>query len=111
MYIEYMKSSTPNIARRIKSIVKQYDPNAKIYLYGSRAAGNVRRESDWDVLILLSSDFVTPEMERKLTSPIYDLEFDTGEVISPSVYTQNEWHKKHRVTPFYSNVMREGKLL
>lgn len=111
MYIGDMRRSTPNIARRIKSIIHQYDPNAKVYLYGSRATGKVHPESDWDVLILLSSDVLTSEMERKVTSPLYDLEFDTGEVISPSVYTQEEWHKKHRVTPFYNNVMREGKLL
>lgn len=111
MYIGDMRRSTQNIARRIKSIIEQYDPNAKVYLYGSRATGKIHHESDWDVLILLSSDFVTTEMERKVTSPLYDLEFDTGEVISPSVYTQKEWDKKHRVTPFYNNVMREGILL
>jgi uncharacterized protein len=111
MYIGDMSRSTQNIASRIKSIIEQYDPNAKVYLYGSRATGKVHHESDWDVLILLSSDFVTTEMERKVTSPLYDLEFDTGEVISPSVYTQKEWSKKHRVTPFYNNVMREGILL
>ena len=106
-----MGTSTTHIARRIKSIVKHYDPNAKIYLYGSRAKGKAHRDSDWDVLILLSSDFITPEIERRITSPLYDLEFDTGEVISPSVYTQKDWHKKHSVTPFYKNVMREGKFL
>lgn len=111
MYIQRMRRSTPNITRRIKSIVQQYDPNAKVYLYGSRAKGKVHRDSDWDILILLSSDSITPEIERKVTSPLYDLEFDTGEIISPSVYTQKEWHKKYSVTPFYNNVMREGKLL
>lgn len=106
-----MRKSTSNIAGRIKSIVKNYDPYAKVYLYGSRAKGKIHPESDWDVLILLSSDFVTPEIERRITSPLYDLEFDTGEVISPSVYTQKEWHQKHRVTPFYNNIMREGRML
>jgi len=106
-----MARSTPNIARRIKSAIQQYDPNAKVYLYGSRATGKTHPESDWDVLILLSSDTIKPEIERKVTSPLFDLEFETGEIISPSVYSHNEWHKKHRVTPFYNNVMREGKLL
>jgi hypothetical protein len=27
------------------------------------------------------------------------------------VYSEKEWNSKHSVTPFYSNVMREGKLL
>ncbi len=111
MYIDDMGKTSLNIAQRIKSIVKQFDPGAKVYLYGSRMKGDAHSESDWDVLILLSYDFFTPEMEREITSPLYNLEFETGELISPSVYSEKEWHKKHRVTPFYSNVMQEGELL
>lgn len=106
-----MARSTPNIIRRIKSAIQQYDPNAKVYLYGSRATGKSYPQSDWDILILLSSDRITSEIERRVTSPLFDLEFETGEIISPSVYSHNEWHKKYRATPFYNNVMREGRLL
>jgi len=106
-----MKRSYPTIAHHIKSIVHKYDPDAEIYLYGSRAKGTDHHQSDWDVLILLSSDSFSPEIERKITSPLYDLEFDTGEIISPGVYSKKEWHCKHRVTPFYNNVIREGQLL
>jgi len=111
MYIADMKVANSHIARRIKSIVRQYDPQAKVYLYGSRAKGTNQKTSDWDILILLSYDSVSPELERKITSPLYDLEFDTGEIISPNVYSQNEWHNKYSVTPYYHNVMREGQLL
>lgn len=111
MYILYMKVTKSHIVRRIKSIVQQYDPHAKVYLYGSRAKGTNHKNSDWDLLILLSYDTITPELERKITSPLYDLEFDTGEIISPYVYSQNEWHNKFSVTPYYHNVMREGQLL
>lgn len=106
-----MRKATPNIAQSIKSIIRKIDPNAKVYLFGSRARGHGGNDSDWDVLILLSSDDINSDLERKITSPLFELEFETGEVISPNVYSQNEWYNKHRVTPFYSNVMREGKLL
>lgn len=89
----------------------QHDPHAEVYLYGSRARGSVHPDSDWDILILVSADAVTSELEREITSPLYDLEFETGEIISPSVYSLKEWHQKHRVTPFYKNVMREGEKL
>jgi len=39
------------------------------------------------------------------------LEFEIGEVISPMVYSEKEWESNYRITPFYSNVMREGQLL
>ncbi|MCC5933513.1 MAG: nucleotidyltransferase domain-containing protein [Balneolales bacterium] len=106
-----MRKSSSNITQRIKAAIQDYDPDAKVYLYGSRARDDAYARSDWDVLILLSSDVVTSEMERKVTAPLYDLEFETGEIISPSVYSLKEWHKKQKVTPFYKNVMREGILL
>ena len=40
----------------IKKIVKECDPLAKIYLYGSRAKGTARSDSDWDLIILLTKE-------------------------------------------------------
>ena len=97
--------------QRIKKIVVGKDPSAKIYLYGSRARKTAKPNSDWDFLILLSQDKITNEIEKNVAHPLYDLEFEIGEVISPIIYSEKEWNTKHSVTPFYSNVMREGKLL
>lgn len=87
------------------------DPSAKIYLYGSRVKGGAKKESDWDILILLNKKKITREIETSITYPLYDLEFETGELISPMVYSESEWNTKYSVTPFYQNVMREGKLI
>ncbi|MFW5822169.1 MAG: nucleotidyltransferase domain-containing protein [Tangfeifania sp.] len=106
-----MKDSKTKILDQIKKIVKAKEPSAKIYLYGSRSRGNAKNNSDWDLLILLNKDNISSEDEREITYPLYDLEFDTGEVISPMVYTVKEWNSKYSVTPFYQNVMKEGKLL
>ncbi|MFA6400798.1 MAG: nucleotidyltransferase domain-containing protein [Salinivirgaceae bacterium] len=103
--------ATDKVLQRIKMLVLQSEPSAKIYLYGSRARGTAKLDSDWDLLILLNKDRITNEEEQKITYPLYDLEFEIGEVISPMVYSENEWYSKYRITPFYSNVMREGRLL
>ena len=100
-----------NVLDRIKRIVLERDPSAKVYLYGSRARGTMKPDSDWDLLILLNKDKITAEVEKSVTSPLYDLEFEIGEVISPMIYSETDWNTRHRVTPFYSNVMKEGKLL
>lgn len=106
-----MKISETKILNQIKRIVRKKEPSAKIYLYGSRSSGTAKNDSDWDLLILLNKDTISPEIEREIISPLYDLEFDTGEVISPMIYTEKEWYSKYKVTPFYQNVMREGRLL
>jgi len=104
-------NKSENILVVIKKLVEERDSSAKIYLYGSRAKGNAHKDSDWDLLILLNRDKITSEIENEITSPLYDLEFETGEVISPMVYTLKEWNTKYNVTPFYKNVMKEGHLI
>jgi uncharacterized protein len=106
-----MKNTDSKILSQIKKIVTEQEPEAKIYLYGSRSRGTAKSYSDWDLLILLNKDKVSPEDEQKISYPLYDLEFDTGEVISPMIYSEKEWNTKYRITPFYQNVMREGRLL
>ena len=104
-------NKSENILVVIKKLVEERDSSAKIYLYGSRAKGNAHKDSDWDLLILLNREKITSEIENEITSPLYDLEFETGEVISPMVYTLKEWNTKYNVTPFYKNVMKEGHLI
>ena len=100
-----------NILKDIKRIVSERYPSAKIYLYGSRVKGTASKESDWDLLILLNKEKITPEIEESITYPLYDLEFESGELISPMVYSEEEWNTKYKVTPFYQTIMQEGKLL
>lgn len=104
-------NNSKSILKEIKRIVIKIDPSAKIYLYGSRVRGKANKESDWDLLILLNKEKITPKIEKEITYPLFDLEFDTGEVISPMVYSEKEWNTKYKITPFYHNVMKEGVLL
>ena len=106
-----MKTSASNFLEQIKKIVKDKEPSAKIYLYGSRSRGTAKDDSDWDLLILLNRDSISSEIEHRITHPLFDLEFDTGEIISPVIYSEKEWNSKYWVTPFYQNVMKEGRLL
>jgi hypothetical protein len=62
-------------------------------------------------LILLNKEKITPEIEEEITFSLYDLEFEDGEVISPMVYSEKEWNTKYKITPFYRNIMQEGRLL
>lgn len=100
-----------DILEKIKAIVKTQNPSAKIYFYGSRAKGLANAHSDWDILILLNKDKISLSDERSITYPLYDLEFETGEIISPIVYSEKEWNTKHSITPFYEQVVKYGRLL
>ena len=92
----------------IKQLVNNVDPNAKIILYGSFARGDNRSNSDIDLLILVDNANITYQEEKQLKCPLYDLEFETGQIISPLVLSKKAWETKHRITPFYTNVTNEG---
>jgi len=73
-----MKSKTRHIAQLIKSNIHSIDPEAEIILYGSRARGDERSHSDWDILVLTGYT-VDLSTERRFRNNLYELELETGE--------------------------------
>ena len=102
-----MKDNTTNIKRLIRQYISQVDPNAVIILYGSRARGDERSDSDWDILVL--TDYQVDLLKEKdFRDHLYDLELQTGESFSVFVYSKSDWDNRQRISPFYHNVAREG---
>lgn len=102
-----MKTKTEYITRLIRKSINTIDPTAEVILYGSRARGDERQDSDWDILIL-TNYASNLEIERKFRNKLYDLELETGEVFSVFVYSKNDWQTRQKITPFYQNVSLEG---
>lgn len=100
-----------DLTNRLKVVIKGVVPDADAILYGSEARGEAKQSSDIDVLILVNEDYLSPQEEDRITAPIYDLEIETGTVISPIVMTRKDWEASQRRTIFYYNVMRDGILL
>ncbi len=98
------KKIIENIKRTLgASLPKQ----ATAMLYGSRARGDARQESDWDILIILDKDRLTPEDYDTITYPLTKLGWDLGAEINPIMYTKKEWEAS-RITPFYHNVIEDA---
>jgi predicted nucleotidyltransferase len=96
------------ILKRIVDVVDKTAPNSEIYLYGSRARGTARKMSDWDLLILLNSKNMTFDFETNFMNDFYEIELEIGEVISPLIYTKNDWNSNHSFTSLFANIKREG---
>lgn len=99
------------ILQLIKSSILNVEPEATIVLYGSFARGDNKSNSDIDLLILINTDKVTPKIAKEITYPLYEIEFETETIISPLVLSKKSWETKHRITPFYENVSKEGIIL
>ena len=84
------------------------DPGASIILYGSRARGDFREDSDIDILVLLDQEKITFEDQKRIAYPIYDIELDIEIHISPMIFSKKLWDSKFKATPFHNNVTSEG---
>lgn len=97
-----------DLLKKIRLSIDNKDPEAEVYLYGSRARGDSRIDSDWDILVITQKEKVTFEFERELHDQIYDIELESREVISLLVYSKNDWLKNRTISPLFSNVRKEG---
>ncbi len=106
-----MEKPNTILLKQIKKIIRDKEPGAKIYFYGSRSRGEFRKDSDLDLLILLPSDSTSSILEHAIAYSSYDLEFDHGVAFSPMIYTERDWNTKYKYTFIYKNIMREAQLL
>jgi len=84
----------------------------KIILYGSYARGDYNRQSDVDIMILTDLSFEEIEDYRDRISDIaYDIELNTGIILSPIIKNIDKYNSKVNFVPFYKNVQKEGVVL
>ena len=101
-------SREDKIKKKIKDVVYKTAPDAELYLYGSKARGDSDKHSDWDILILLNATNVSFNYETHFMDKIYEIEIETGEIISPLIYSRNDWEENHSSTPLFENIKKEG---
>lgn len=79
-----------------------------IYLFGSRAKGTARPDSDYDLLLVVGNDF-----ERRDKDFLYDQVMETllntGRLISLKLFKDREFQRLRDLnTPFLMHVLKEG---
>jgi predicted nucleotidyltransferase len=94
------------ILEEIRQLKRQTMPNEKVFLFGSRARGDAKVDSDWDLLVLIDKDKRTLEDYDKYAYPYVETGWNYGVAINPVVYTKKQW-EQGKIFPFYQNVMNE----
>ncbi len=96
---------------QIRAKGKQILPKGShLWLYGSRARGDHRPDSDWDLLVLVDKDKQQLQDFDSYAYPFIEMGWDLGEEINPMLYTRKEWEQRH-ITLFYHNVEDEKIVL
>lgn len=101
-------SKEEQIVQRIISVANKTAPDSEVYLYGSRARQNAGKLSDWDLLILLKSANISFDFETKFMDEFYEIELETGEIISPLIYSKQQWMENYSNSPLFKNIKNEG---
>ena len=97
-----------SILDNITEAIHRKDPNAEAFLFGSRARGDNRPDSDWDILILIDNLNITNEIDDKFRDDLYNLELESGQIISTFIYSKDYWQNSLSFSPLYKNVKKEG---
>ena len=80
------------ILSTIKALVKEEIPDARVYLFGSRATGKVHEESDWDILVLTNQK-VDNNLEKKVWTKLSKLSISIFDFIDCTIVNENEWQE------------------
>jgi len=102
---------TEDAVRRFLALIASHYDVAGAIIYGSRARGTHKPDSDVDVAVLLRSEhqrFLTAKLE--MADVAFDVLLETGILISPLPIWLDEWeHPEHYANPaLLRNIHREG---
>ena len=97
----------------LKAVQKLLDKRLKkVILYGSYARGDFNKNSDIDIMILTDLSFEEIEDYRdKISDIAYDIELDTGVILSPIIKNIDIYNNRVKFVPFYRNIQKEGVVL
>ncbi|GAB2571117.1 nucleotidyltransferase family protein [Spirosoma areae] len=95
--------------QEVKRYVHEIDPQAEVWLFGSRARGDAREDSDWDFLVLTEQS-ANWAFKSRLRYHLYDVGFKANHIISTVIQSKKDVPFL-TVTELYRNVMDEGKRL
>lgn len=84
----------------------------KVILYGSYARGDVKQDSDINIMILVDlADADMKQLENRIFDATYDFNYEYDTDIKPFVQNENHFNYWKNAYMFYNNVEKEGVII
>ncbi|GAK59240.1 hypothetical protein U27_06217 [Candidatus Vecturithrix granuli] len=102
---------TLTILRELKQLLQTHfhDDIQDVVLFGSQAAGSARKDSDYDVLIILNKDNYDWKYREHICHLIYELEIEYDILIDMHIISTYELaHTLRGAQPIFINAIRQG---
>jgi len=104
-----MQVETKDIPKAVKEAVHQVDPTATVILYGSRARGDARPDSDWDFMVLHNNAIGQEEEVACRRRVFREVELKLDTVVSLIHRHKEQVHSElYQAMPLQQNISREG---
>lgn len=98
----------PIVQRFLKKIGSVRRKIEAAYLFGSRARGTDRPDSDYDLLLVVTQSFSLSDKDR-LYDRVVEMLLETGRLVSLKIFKEKEFKRLSALrTPFIENVLKEG---
>ena len=109
--VDELMLSKQNIVEQIQTLGRKVLPEgSSLLLYGSRARGDYREDSDYDLVVLVDKDKQQLQDFTDYAYPFMEMGWELGAEINPMLYTRKEWSQRY-FTPFYKNVEHDKIVL
>jgi len=96
---------------RLKADIQKIEPSTQLILYSSRARGNYKPDSDWDLLLLTDKPRLSFEETMKIRTPISLAKLDLEQVISLQVFNRQKWENRVYISPFFEKKEKDSILI
>jgi predicted nucleotidyltransferase len=101
-------SMSPTLAEILRRLVAAYRPE-RVYLFGSTARGDGDKDSDYDLMLVVSDD---APPERRDSDLAYKVLRGTGVAVDVLVWTRSRFDRRaHVVASLPATILREGRLV
>ena len=107
VFLQFEMDKKEKVLNMIRETVRATEPDAEIILYGSRARGDARQDSDWDIIVILNKPPMPHQERYVIANELWNKGFDIGEEMNVLVYTKEQWNNAPP-SLFKYNVREEG---
>lgn len=103
-----MREDLSHVLEHVRKVANETVPHGgHVFLFGSRARGDFREDSDWDFLFILEKDKIEKSDYDSVTYPLTLLGWKLGLDFAPVIYTENDWNSRNG-TLFYHDVQKDS---